>query len=235
MVSGDSKQGGSGRGAARKGGQRGPEASSAYPEPMQRLLSSLSQLPGIGRRSAERLAFHLLKGSEADALDLARSIADTKKLVRHCPICFNLTMGEGLCSICEDPKRTRGQVLVVEQPRDLIAIEQTGMYRGLFHVLMGRLSPLDGVGPEELTVEALMQRVKQPSERQPGGEAVGEVILGLSPDLEGDGTTLYLRDALEATGVRVTRLARGLPSGGTLEYAGKAALADAIEGRRGLS
>jgi recombination protein RecR len=203
---------------------------SGYPGPAERLIAELGRLPGIGRRSAERLAFHLLKASTDEAMGLARAIADLKQNVRHCTVCFNLTDSDP-CPICADTRRDRSRVLVVEQPRDLIAIEQTGMYRGLYHILMGRLSPLDGVEPEDLTIAALLARVDDPA-KNAGGEAVAEVILGLNPTLEGDGTAMYLHDELAGRKVEVTRLARGLPTGGSLEYANKAVLADAIEGRR---
>ncbi|MEN0020665.1 MAG: recombination mediator RecR [Planctomycetota bacterium] len=208
--------------------------SPVYPEAVDRLIAHLSALPGIGRRSAERLAFHLLKADTDAAMALAKAVADVKRTVHHCPVCMNLTdVGREMCGVCDDPRRDRSTVLVVEQPKDLIALEQTGMYRGLYHVLMGRLSPLDGIGPEELAIDSLLARVDDPS-RNPGGEPVAEVILGLNPTLEGDGTALFLRQELSRRGVRVTRLARGLPTGGQLEYANKAVLADAIEGRRSM-
>lgn len=211
------------------GGLR-PVRNSAYPEPVDRLIGELATLPGIGRRSAERLAFHLLKADESTALALARAIADVKRAVRHCSVCSNLTDAD-TCPICRDESRDRSRVLVVEQPKDLIALEQTGMYRGLYHVLMGRLSPLDGVGPGELTIAELMARFDNPP-RDPGGVRIEEVILGLNPTLEGDGTGLYLAEEVRKRGIGVTRLARGLPTGAHLEYVSKAVLADAIEGRR---
>ncbi len=189
-------------------------------------------MPGIGPRSAERLAFFILKSPAPEALRLSRAISDVKQLVRHCPVCFNLA-DTSPCPICEDARRERGRVMVVEQPRDLIALEQTGMFRGVYHVLMGRLSPLDGVGPEDLTVADLLARLSDPA-RNSGGERVTEVILALNPTLEGDGTAMYLGERIGALGVKVTRLARGLPTGSSLEFASKAVLADAIEGRREL-
>lgn len=212
-----------------------PAASSAYPEVMVRLIDELARLPGIGRRSAERLAFHILKSPKDIALALSRAIADAKQSVRPCRICSNLAdpagaAHHGLCAVCADPRRDRATVMVVEQPRDLIALEQTAMYRGVYHVLMGRISPLDGVGPSDLTTSDLLARVDDPAAN--GGEPVREVILALNPTLEGDGTALYLADELARRGVKVTRLARGVPTGSQLEYANKAVLADAIEGRR---
>lgn len=210
----------------------GAENGSAYPEPVERLLEQLERLPGIGRRSAERLAFHVLTSQREEALRLSQAIRDVKERVRHCRVCFNFSQG-GTCSICSDPRRDRSLVLVVEQPRDALVIEKTGMYRGVYHVLMGRLSPLDGVGPGELTIAALFDRVDEP-EKNCGGEQVREVVLGLNPNMEGDGTALYLTEHLRRRGVVISRLARGLPAGSQLEYANKAVLADAIEGRRPL-
>ena len=221
-----------------KRAQSGGRASGAadrtpvYPEPVDRLIEHLAKLPGIGRRSAERLAFHLLKSEPSVALELARAMRDVKQSVKNCRVCANLT-DRALCAVCEDPRRDRGMVLVVEQPRDLIALEQTGMYRGVYHVLLGRLSPLDGIGADELTIGDLLARAKSP-ERNPGGAAVREVILGLNPTLEGDGTALFLAEELKGLGVKVSRLARGLPAGSQLEYANRAVLADAISGRQSM-
>ena len=210
----------------RQNGSSGKGAS-AYPDPVRELIERFAELPGIGVRSAERLAFHVLKSDEQSAMALAHAIAAVKKSVRHCTVCYNLSDGD-VCSICADASRDRSRVLVVEQPKDLIALEQTGMYRGLYHVLMGRLSALDDVGPEDLTIAALLTRV-----RDSAGE-IEEVVLGLNPTVEGDGTGLYLAQALGELGVKVSRLARGLPSGGSLEYANKAVLADAILGRQAM-
>jgi len=208
----------------------------AYPESVERLISVLGTLPGIGRRSAERLAFHVLKSSNADAMAIADSIADVKRTVRHCSVCWSLADGDP-CPICADPSRDASVVLVVEQPKDLISLEQTGMYRGIFHVLLGRLSPLEGVGPDSITLDALLARIDDPK-RNARQVPVREVILGLNPDLEGDTTALHIAERLADrppdSQVRVTRLARGLPSGSQIEYANKSVLADAIEGRRDL-
>lgn len=208
----------------------------AYPRAVDALIAHLSALPGIGRRSAERLAFHLLKADDETALGLAGAITDLKQTVRHCSVCYALA-DESPCPICADESRDRRLVLVVEQPKDLIALETTGMYRGLYHVLMGRLCPLDGVGPADLTIARLIQRIDEPTDPDrgnPGGTAVAEIILGLNPDTDGDGTALYLADLLKARPVRVSRLARGLPTGWQLEYANKAVLADAIQGRQSM-
>jgi len=210
--------------------QPGQKRIVAYPRAVDQLVSHFAALPGIGRRSAERLAFFILKSDRTVADALASALISVKDSVRHCQVCWNLS-DSATCGICSDSERNRASVLVVEQPRDLIALEQTGMFRGIYHVLMGRLSPLDGVGPSDLTSSSLLARVERPSENA-GGVAISEVILGLNPTLEGDGTGLYLSDLLRTRGVKVTRLARGLPTGSSLEFANKAVLSDAIEGRR---
>jgi recombination protein RecR len=215
-----------------KAGEPGGKRSLAYPKAVDTLIAELASLPGIGRRSAERLAFYLLKSDTPTALRLASAIHGVKTAVTHCKTCWNLS-DAGTCPICADPTRDRSTILVVEQPKDAIALEQTSMYRGLYHVLMGRLSPLDGVGPDELTFDALLRRVKSP-DRNPGNVRPAEIILGLNPTIEGDGTALYLIELLKPLGVKVSRLARGLPSGSTLEQANKAVLADAIAGRQGI-
>lgn len=222
-----------GRGGKRVASEAPPKRVSAYPKAVDRLIEELARLPGIGRRSAERLAFYVLKSETPLALALAQAISDVKRTVRNCAVCWNLSDGE-VCNICADPSRERGTLLVVEQPKDLIALEQTGSYRGLYHVLLGRLSPLEGVGPGDLTVAGLLARLDDAS-KNPGGVKVTEVILGLNPNLEGDGTALYLAEELKKRGVGVTRLARGLPSGSQLEYANKAVLMDAIVGRQKVS
>lgn len=209
---------------------QGPRRTPSYPASVDRLIAELGRLPGVGRRSAERLAFHLLKAEAPAALALAKAITDVKQTVRHCRVCWNLSDGD-VCPICSDDRRDRTRILVVEQPKDLIALDQTGMYGGLYHVLMGRLSPLDGIGPSELTAADLFKRIDHP-EQNPGGVKPTEVILGLNPTLEGDGTSLYLAQELRARGIAVSRLARGLPTGSQLEFANKAVLADAIQGRQ---
>lgn len=226
-------------------------ASAAYPKAVDRLIDEFAKLPGVGRRSAERLAFHVLKAAAPEALALAKAIDDVKNTVRHCAICRHLTDAEPatdgrgaanqargpICAICADPNRDRGVVLVVEQPKDLIALEQTGAYRGVYHVLMGRISPLDGIGADEINAKSLLERVSDP-ERNPGGAPVLEVIMGMNPTLEGDGTGLYLAQELlraaEGRPLKITRLARGVPTGSQLEFANKSVLADAIQCRQGL-
>jgi recombination protein RecR len=210
---------------------------SVYPASVDRLIDEFAALPGIGRRTAERLAFFVLKSDEPEAMRLARAIAEVKKQVRHCSVCYNLTEKDP-CSICADPARDRSLVLVVEQPKDLIALEQTRMHKGVYHVLLGRMNPLEGVGEDDLTIRALLARVDDPRVNAPGepqGVRIREVVLGLNPTLEGDGTALHLAEALRARGVAVSRLARGLPSGSSLEFASKAVLADAIAGRQSMS
>ena len=205
----------------------------AYPEPVERLIGEFMRLPGIGRRSAERMAFYLLKASTDDAMRFSKAVADVKQLVRPCSICLNLTDVE-TCRICADDTRDAGTILVVEQPRDLIGLEQSGTFRGVYHVLMGRLDPLAGVGPQDVAVAQLLERIDD-SSRNSRQAPVREVILGLNPNFEGDTTALYLAEQLSSRHVRVTRLARGIPAGPQLEFASTAVLADAIEGRQELA
>lgn len=203
-----------------------------YPESVNALVAEFAQLPGIGRRTAERLAFWVLKSDTDRAMALARAIEVVKRKVRHCSTCWNLADTDP-CPICADPQRDHSIILVVEQPKDLISLEATGRHRGAYHILMGRLDPLDGVGPDALTLADLVRRVKEPRHNALG-VAVREVILGLNPDLEGDSTSLWIAQALADAGVTVTRLARGLPSGSHIEFANRAALADAISHRQRL-
>ncbi len=205
---------------------------SRNPEPVERLIGELERLPGIGRRTAERLAFHVLKSSSDDAEGLAQAIRDVKDKVRHCSICYNLTDVEP-CRLCANPQRDAGIILVVEQPKDVLGLEATGLFRGVYHVLTGQIDPLAGVEPQDLTIPQLLERVRLP-EKNARQIPVREVVLGLNPTLEGDSTTLYLADRLGSAGICVSRLARGLPAGSQLDYASPAVLADAIEGRRTL-
>src|SRR5262245_36288440 len=195
----------------------------AIPEALTRLMEEFRKLPGIGPRSAERLAFHVLKSGKDEALGLARAIADVKNNVGHCSVCYNLTQTDP-CPICADPRRDKSQIIVVEQPKDLLLLESTGLVRGVYHVLLGHIAPLDGIEPGDLTIDALLDRVRA------GG--VAEVLLATNPTMEGEGTALYIRSLLTPMGVKVTQLARGLPSGSQIEYASPAILKDAIEGRR---
>ena len=192
---------------------------------MNQLVTRLSRLPGIGKRSAERIAFYLLKQPIEESLELSAAIADLKNRTKHCSVCFNLTESDP-CSICADEKRDRSIVLVVEQPSDLLTIESAGLFHGVYHVLMGRLTPLENIGPGDLNIASLMDRVKA------GG--VREVVLGTNPTFEGDGTALYLTGQLTRFSVKVTRLARGLPTGANLGALSKAVLADALQGRQSM-
>lgn len=212
--------------------KRTPVERGRNPQPIEALITEFARLPGIGRRSAERMAFHVLRSSPEDAAKLSHAIAAVKRDIRTCSVCFNLTDIDP-CAICGNPARDASAVLVVEQFRDLSSLEQTGLYKGVYHVLTGRLDPLSGVEPEHLTIGMLLRRVDEPSCNS-RGVRVAEVILGTNPNLEGDSTALYLSSELQRRGVKVTRLARGLPSGSQLEYASAAVLADAILGRQSV-
>jgi recombination protein RecR len=202
-------------------------AATGYTAVVDRLMGALGRLPGIGARSAERIAHHLLKCPAEEALELAESIRAAKDQIRHCRVCFHLTeVDQALCSICRDPRRDQTTVCVVEQSRDLIALEKAGAFGGVYHVLLGRLAPLSGIGPEQLTVDALAERVQ--------AGTIRELIMATNPNLEGDGTALLVANRLAGSGVRITRLARGLASGSTLEFANRDMLADAISGRNPL-
>jgi len=194
-----------------------------YAEPIVRLIQELGKLPGIGEKTAERLAFHLLAQPLSEAMLLATAIRDLKEQVKSCSRCYNISQQE-LCELCADAKRDQALVCVVEQTRDLWAIERSGSFRGVYHVLHGHLAPLDGVGPENLTIPRLLERVTQ------GG--IREVILATNPTTEGDATAFYLQKALTPRGVQVTRIARGIPAGSTLEYSDRTVVGDALSGRR---
>jgi recombination protein RecR len=191
-------------------------------ESLERLKKEFQKLPGIGARSAERLAFHVLRSTPQEAQALSRAIDDVKNRVGHCSVCYNLTEADP-CAICRDSRRDTSIIVVVEHPGEVMLLEETGLVRGLYHVLLGHIAPLEGVEPGDLTIDALVRRVKQ-------GQ-VKEVVLGTSPTVEGDGTALYIRSLLESEGVRVTRLARGIPVGSQIEYATRAMLEAAISGR----
>jgi recombination protein RecR len=192
------------------------------PDVLLRLIEEFAKLPGIGEKTAERLAFHLLGLSKSEALRLADAVRDLKEQLRSCAKCYNISEQE-LCEICADPRRDAGVVCVVEQTRDLWAIERSGAYRGAYHVLHGRLAPLDGVGPEHLTLSGLVDRVRH------GG--IREVIVATNPTTEGDATAFYLQKALAGL-APVTRIARGIPAGSTLEYSDRTVVGDALSGRR---
>jgi recombination protein RecR len=196
-----------------------------YSETIETLIERLGKLPGIGARSAERIAFHLLKNEPEEALALADAIRAVKLNVHPCRVCYNLAEAD-LCAVCADARRDHATICVVEQPKDLLALESTGVYRGVYHVLMGHIAPLEGIDAEDLTIDGLVDRVRS------GG--IREVILATNPNVAGDGTALHITSLLAATGVKVTRLARGLPAGGQIEYANQSVLADAINERREL-
>jgi recombination protein RecR len=198
---------------------------STYTQSIQTLMNELARLPGIGIRSAERIAFHLLKQSPEEAMKLADAIRDVKTRIRYCSICFNLTEQDP-CAICASPTRDPALLCVVEQPKDLLALESTGLYSGVYHVLLGRIAPLEESHPEDLTIDSLAKRLETGQIR--------EVIMGTNPTVDGDGTALYIQNLIASRfpQIQVTRLARGLPAGSNIEYANKNILADAISGRQ---
>jgi recombination protein RecR len=202
--------------------------SSSYAPPVQRLVTELSKLPGIGSRTAQRLAFHILRSSGEDASALAAAIVEVKEKIGLCEVCFNLT-DEARCRICEDPRRDQGLICVVEEPSDVIPMERTHEYHGVYHVLGGALSPIDGVDPEDLKMAELFARVDSP-------QAVREIVLATNPTTTGEATALYVAEGLRARApqVTVTRLASGLPVGSDLEYADEVTLGKAFAGRRAL-
>ena len=191
-------------------------------ESMTQLMKHFGRLPGIGPRSAERLAYHVLKQPAEEALALARSIEQVKNQIHHCRRCYNLTEEE-LCEICRDPHRDSSILCVVEQANDLRTLEETGTCKWVYHVLLGHLAPLDGITPDRLTIDALIKRIS--------AEDIREVVMATNPTMEGDGTVLYINSLLKNSDVEITRLARGLPTGGSIEYANKSILNDAINGR----
>ena len=191
----------------------------------QRTVDALKRLPGIGPKTAQRLGFYLLKMSETEAVSIAQAIVDLKAKIRFCPVCQNMTE-DALCDICADPSRDRSRIVVVEEPSTLYAIERTGEYRGLYHVLLGAISPLDGVTPDDIKAKELLDRLH--------GDQVQEVIMATDPNIEGEATALYLTRLIKPLGVRVTRLAYGIPVGIDLEYADDVTLIKSLEGRRDL-
>jgi len=193
------------------------------PEPVTRLIEAFAQLPGIGPKSASRLTFYLLRRPAEQAEALANALLDLKQKIVFCSVCFNITE-ESPCAICRDETRDRSILCVVEEPLDVVAIDRTGEYRGLYHVLHGAISPVEGIGPDELRINELLARLK--------AQPVKEVLLATNPNLEGEATAMYVARLLQPLGVRVTRLARGLPVGGDLEYADPITLSRALEGRR---
>jgi len=194
-----------------------------YEGPVQALIDELGRLPGVGPKSAQRIAYYLLKAAPEDANRLAAAISEAKASVSWCRRCFNIAQGE-LCRFCRDERRDPTVLCVVEEPRDIVAVERTHEFRGRYHVLQGAISPIEGIGPEQLRVQELVRRI--------GDEEVQEVILATNPNIEGEATAMYLARLLKPIGVTVTRLASGLPVGGDLEYADEVTLGRALEGRR---
>jgi recombination protein RecR len=194
-----------------------------FPEPVARLIEALQKLPGVGPKSAQRMTFFLLKRPADEVGELSAALTALKTRIVHCSRCFNVTE-EDPCRICGDPARDARSLCVVEEPNDLLAVERTGEFKGRYHVLMGALSPLDGVGPEDIRVRELLHRLD--------GEGLDEVILATNPSVEGEATAIYLAKLLKPLGLRVTRIARGLPVGGDLEYADEVTLSKALEGRK---
>ena len=196
-----------------------------YAHAFVRLLEALERLPGIGPRSAERIAFHLLRASRENVQILAQSISEAKDRLRFCEVCFNLTEVPR-CPVCSDPSRDPALLCVVEEPKDVLAVEKTGSFRGLYHVLLGAIAPLDGIGPELLKIDALIQRIAEGT--------VQEIIIATDPDKDGEITAAYLTKLIRPLGVRLSRIASGVPVGSHLEYADQATLSRALEGRRVL-
>ena len=194
-----------------------------FPEPVARLIEALQKLPGVGPKSAQRMTFFLLKRPADEVGELSAALTALKTRIVHCSRCFNVTE-EDPCRICGDPARDARSLCVVEEPNDLLAVERTGEFKGRYHVLMGALSPLDGIGPEDIRVRELLHRLD--------GESVDEVILATNPSVEGEATAIYLAKLLKPLGLRITRIARGLPVGGDLEYADEVTLSKALEGRK---
>jgi len=196
-----------------------------YPPALEALIEAFTKFPGVGRKTASRFAFHLLRAPREEVEALGKAVLRLRERVKLCRRCFNLSEGE-LCAICSDPRRDAGLLCVVEEVHDLVAIEATGAYRGLYHVLHGSLSPLEGIGPGEIRVKELIERVKKERPR--------EVIVATDPDVEGEATALYLLKVLKPLGVRLTRIAQGLPAGSEIEYADPKTLSRSLEGRREL-
>jgi recombination protein RecR len=194
-----------------------------YAKPIDDLIEALAKLPGIGKKTASRLAFHILRSSLSDAQALARAVLDVKEKIHLCSVCFNLTDGDS-CHICLDERRTKEVLCVVEGPNDLIAIENTGAFHGRYHVLHGTIAPLEGIGPDDLKVKDLMERIPR--------EGIAEVIVATNPTVEGGATALYLTDLIKPLGIKVTRIAFGIPMGGEIEYSDGMTLSKALEGRR---
>jgi len=198
---------------------------SVYAEPLERLIGELSKLPGIGPKSAQRISFYILSLPKPEAIALARAIVELKERIKFCKECYNISESD-LCSICADSRRDSSTICVVEEPRDIVAIERSGTYRGKYHVLGGAISPIDGIGPEQLRLEELRRRVEK------GG--ISEVIVATNPNAQGDATALYITQILKPFGVKLSRIASGLPVGGEIEYADEVTIGRAMGGRMPL-
>ena len=197
-----------------------------YATPLRELIDQLNKLPGIGPKSAQRLAFYLLKGNREDAEGLAQAIIRLKDKVKFCPVCYNVT-DEPLCEYCADARRDDSMIVVVEEPRDIVAMERTGEFQGCYHVLGAAISPIDGIGPEDLRIKELLKRLEDGK--------VKEIIIATNPNLEGEATAMYLTKLIRPLNIKVTRLASGLPVGGDLEYADEVTLGSALRGRREMT
>jgi len=199
--------------------------STAYTESMNRLIEEFGKLPGVGPKTAERLAFYILKAQPAEAMKLAEAIKDVKTKIKRCQICYNYSE-KRICEICSDANRDKEIICVVEQPKDVIALEKTGACKWVYHVLGGHIAPLNGIEPDDLTIGKLVERVRSGN--------VKEVVMATNPNITGDGTALYISSLIKSTSVKITRLARGIPTGSTIEYASGKMLTDAIIGRQEL-
>lgn len=196
-----------------------------YAKPLNKLINELSRLPGIGVKTAQRLAFHILSMDEKSAMELANAISDAKKSMTYCSVCGNLTDTDP-CAICSDDSRDKSTICVVESPKDVVAMEKIREYRGYYHVLHGAISPMDGIGPDDINLRSLIVRLQD--------EAVKELIIATNPNIEGEATAMYIARLIKPSGIKVTRIAHGIPVGGDLEYADEVTLLKAVEGRREL-
>lgn len=196
---------------------------SFYAAPIAKLIDELAKLPGVGNKTAQRLAFHILKMSQGDVEQLAGAISNAKRNIKQCRVCCNITDSE-VCSICSNPKRDSSLICVVEDPKDVVAMEKTREFKGLYHVLNGAISPMEGIGPEEITIKELLKRVYD--------NDIKEIIIATNPNIEGEATAMYISRLLKPAGIMVTRIAHGVPVGGDLEYADEVTLMKALEGRR---
>ena len=194
-----------------------------YPEPIAKLIDSFSKLPGIGPKTAARLAFHVITMEEETVLNFAKALVDAKRNITYCSICGHMTVDDP-CYICEDKSRDRSVICVVQDSKDVIALEKMKEYNGLYHVLHGSISPMDGIGPEDINISSLLKRLQD--------ETIGELILATNPDIEGEATAMYISRLVKPSGIKVTKIAHGLPVGGDLEYADEVTLSKALEGRR---